>query len=159
MRTARSGSESHVAHALDDEVPLSSKIPLGARLRVGGNDRQEKGALSNLLLDLRVPDITASQLTLVKPHLHSEATQRIGDATRRVGVFTRVAQKNRTGCGGDGHGLGEQEFLRPRAPVREEKSGAGAMGQLTSILLTWIIHLRVGGRLQRGSRVARAFRP
>jgi hypothetical protein len=61
----------HQMRAINCEFPFEPKISLEPRLRMLGNNRNEEGAVANLLPNLAVPDIAAAQLALVEPDFNS----------------------------------------------------------------------------------------
>ena len=56
---------------INRKLPFQAEIPLDARMRVGGDNWNKEGAVVNLLADLLVPGLSASQLALVEPDLDS----------------------------------------------------------------------------------------
>ena len=61
----------HQMGAIDREFPFEPKIALESLLRMRGNNRNEEGAVAELLPDLPVPNISAAQLALVEPDFDS----------------------------------------------------------------------------------------
>ncbi len=82
---------------LDGKFPFEAEVALLARLRVRRDERHEERAVVNLLANFCVPRVPATQFVFVEPHFESGTAQRLGDATRRRGVVTRVAEEDRLG--------------------------------------------------------------
>jgi hypothetical protein len=61
----------HEMGAIDGKLPFEPKIALKPLLRILGNNRNEQGAVADLLPDLPVPSISAAQLALVEPDFDS----------------------------------------------------------------------------------------
>ena len=61
----------HQMGAIDREFPFEPKIALEPRLRMCGNNRNEEGAVTDLLPDLAVPNISTAQLALIEPDFDS----------------------------------------------------------------------------------------
>ena len=66
----------HVACAVDGESPLAAEISFKTRLGVGGDHRNEQHAVVDLLVDLAVPGIAASQLALIEPDFDTGGAER-----------------------------------------------------------------------------------
>ena len=90
----------HQVRAVHRKLPLKSKIPFAAFVRVGGDHRDEQGAVVDLLADLMVPHVPAAQFALIEPHFDPGRPQRFADAPRRLGVLRGVAQEH-SPCGSD----------------------------------------------------------
>jgi hypothetical protein len=61
----------HQLGPIDCESPFEPKIALEPLLRILGNNRNEQGAVADLLPNLPVPNISAAQLALVEPDFDS----------------------------------------------------------------------------------------
>ncbi len=73
----------HVMSALDRQAPLTSKIALGPRIGMSGDDRDEQCAVVQLLADLPIPGVPAPQFALVEPDLDARGAQGLADPQRR----------------------------------------------------------------------------
>jgi hypothetical protein len=80
--------------ALVSLIPLEAEIPLGPLGGIGGDDRDEQGAVANLPPYLLVPGIAAAQLALVEPNFDARGLQRIADATCGRSILRGIAQEN-----------------------------------------------------------------
>ena len=85
--------------ALLAEVPFEAEVALGARLRVGRNERDEKRAGLDLRTDIGFPRIATDELVLVKPHFHTGRAQGLRDAPRYLRILGRVADEYGAGSG------------------------------------------------------------
>jgi hypothetical protein len=70
----------HVTDAFDGQPPLATEVPLVPGFGVGGDQRKKQPAVVDLLPDLVIPGLTASQLTLVEPDLHACGAQGLANA-------------------------------------------------------------------------------
>ena len=57
------------------ELPLAAEIPFKSGLGMGGDDGNEKRAVTDLVTDLAIPSIATAQLALVEPDLNAGRTQ------------------------------------------------------------------------------------
>ena len=90
----------HVARALDGQPPLPAEVALLAGIGMRGDHRHEERTVMNLLANLPVPGVPATQLAAVEPYLDPGAAQTGGDPLRRIDVFRGVAEEYRSGHGG-----------------------------------------------------------
>jgi len=69
----------HVMRPFDREVPLVPKVTLEPLLRVRGDNRNEEDAIVDLVPDLLIPRVSASQLGLVEEDLDIACAQCLGN--------------------------------------------------------------------------------
>jgi len=93
-RNHKQSAVRHVVRAIDRESPFPSEIALAPLLGVRRNDRDEQRAVVNALADLLIPDVTAPQLTLVKPNFDPCGPQGRADPLRRRRILGGIAQKH-----------------------------------------------------------------
>ena len=92
----------HVVSAIDRKLPLAPEVTFQPCLRSARDDRHEQSAIVDVLPNLTVPDITASQLALVEPHLDAGGSERVANVPRgfRIllecvsGTFSAMRESN-----------------------------------------------------------------
>src|ERR1700722_753021 len=91
----------HVVSAINRELPFTPEVTFQALLRSARDDGNEQSTIADVLLDLTVPDITASQLTLVEPDLDAGGSERVTDMPCGFRILRCIAQEH--GLRGLGH--------------------------------------------------------
>jgi hypothetical protein len=86
---------SHVVSAINRQSPLAAEVTFKAPLCSGRDDRDEQRAIVDLLPNLAVPDISASQLALVEPDFDASGTQSLTNPLGRLSILRGVTQKYR----------------------------------------------------------------
>src|SRR5580698_9061468 len=83
----------HVESAFDREPPFSSEVTFRAGFRLGGNERHEVVAFADLLADLLIPRLAATELALVVPNFETQRAQRIAKGSRGLAIPRGIAQE------------------------------------------------------------------
>src|SRR5215469_18200136 len=61
------------------ELPLAAEVTLKPGLGMGGDDGNEKRAVTDLIADLAIPGVPAPEFALVKPDLDASASKSVAD--------------------------------------------------------------------------------
>ena len=84
----------HIEGSLDGQSPFPAKIAFVPGLGLGRHQRHEIIAVANLLADLLIPCVPATQLAFVMPDFEPIGRERIPDPPCCLSILRRVAQKN-----------------------------------------------------------------
>ena len=85
----------HMVCTFDGELPFVAKIALEPLLGVPGDNRNEEGAVVDLVPDLLIPRVPAPQLALIEKDLDAGRTQCLANLLGRLRILRGVAQKYR----------------------------------------------------------------
>jgi len=77
----------HVVCTFDGELPFVSKVTLKTLLGVLGDNRNKEDAVVDLMLDLLVPGIPASQLALIEKDLDTGSAKCLANPLRSLRIL------------------------------------------------------------------------
>ena len=77
----------YIVGTVDRQLPFAPKIPLEPLLRVLGDDRDEQSAVVDLVPDLLIPCVPASQFALIEPDLDASRTQGPGNLLGSLAIL------------------------------------------------------------------------
>src|SRR5580700_7069002 len=83
----------HVVGAIDRKFPLTPEVTFQALLRSSRNDWNEQSTILDVLSDLAVPGIAASQLALVEPNLDAGGSECVANMPRGLPILRGIAQE------------------------------------------------------------------
>jgi hypothetical protein len=75
------------------QLPFESEVAFRSTVRVSRDDRDEQGAVVDLLPYLPVPHIPTAQLALIEPDLNAGGPERLADAPSELRILGGVAKE------------------------------------------------------------------